>query len=157
MYPTTHGHTGVIITTASVMTCGVLVGLPLGLALSFVSHFLWDYVGEYAYKNWIKQQAYSVLIFILCLGFLYTKGEYLFVVTYVFGYLAGNSPDIIDKKIWIKPARPLKKRFSCHNGDSFLSIGKWKLGIMKYPITKTQNRIIQLIFTVAIVILTIII
>jgi len=160
MYPTTHGHTGATITTISVATLGIEKGLPIGLAGAFISHFLLDYLQEYNYgslKALIKAQIYSLIVFIACLIALYISKEYIYVVTFILGYLTGNAPDIIDKKIGhLKHAKPKEKRLSCHNGNSrFFRIGSFKLGyptLIKFD--KTDQMQMQFAMTVLIIIVT---
>lgn len=159
MFWSTHGHTGAIITTSSVMALGV-VGLPIGLGLSFVSHFLLDYIQEYNFgsmKAIVKQQIPSMIVFLACLSALLYFGKYLYFSTFILGYLAGNLPDFIDKAIkGIKKARPPKKRFSCHNGDSFLSVGNFKLGYpTKLQLDKTEQNQITFVFTILILVFTV--
>ena len=163
MYITTHGHTGAVLTATSVATLGIPLGLPVGLGAAFISHFFLDYIQEYPYDDFgkngygklFKIQLPSFLVFGICLLWLYSSHDYVYMIAYILGYLAGNLPDFIDKKWLWHSARPPKKRFSCHNGNGIFKIGNFKLG---YPtlinVTKAQNLTIQLVMTILIVVTT---
>jgi len=169
MYANEHGVVGSSLLLSSILLSqrlfpenivSLILFFIVGSILSFLSHFPVDYLNEYHYKNkggWAKAQAYSYVIFFVCMSYLFFKGFILYSITMTAGYFLANMPDFIDKSIkGIKKARDPKDRFSSHNGESrILRFGKIKVG---YPtlisFNKKQQTIAQIIATTIIVLTT---
>lgn len=132
MYSSVHGVTGAIIMVASpnpiVGACG-----------AFISHFLWDYVGESSIGD-TKES--SIIEGSLLFAFLLSSGVSGLMFPAVIGWVMGNIPDLIDKpNDWF---RGKKQWFSCHNGRGLFRLSiKGKTYKLGYPvairITKDQT------------------
>jgi len=107
----------------------------VGAGLAFVSHFLWDYVGEASIGN-TKQS--SLIEGSLLLAFLCSLGALGSPLVAFLGWVIGNLPDLIDKPLdWIFKR---KQWFSCHNGKGLFQYKGWKLGYpVKFKLTKEQT------------------
>lgn len=119
MWLSVHGPTGAAITLA--------IGDPVvgGLG-AFISHFLWDYVGESSLKDRFTAGIIEASCFGLFLVGAMLSGSFWLAS---FGYIMGCLPDLIDKPrkiIWGK-----ESWFSCHNGPGLFSYKGYKLG---YPV-----------------------
>ena len=119
MWFSVHGTTGAAITLAT----GDYI---LGGSVAFVSHFVWDYVGE----SGLKDQFHATIIEATAFA-MFLVGAYLFGNFWLasFGYIMGCMPDLIDK-----PRRLIfgkKEWFSCHNGEGLFQYKGKKLG---YPV-----------------------
>ena len=119
MWFSVHGTTGAAITLAT----GDYI---LGGSVAFVSHFVWDYVGE----SGLKDQFHAAIIEATAFA-MFIVGAYLFGNFWLasFGYVMGCMPDLIDK-----PRRLIfgkKEWFSCHNGEGLFQYKGKKLG---YPV-----------------------
>ena len=111
----------------------------IGAGAAFISHFLWDYVGESSIGDTKKS---SIIEGSLLIAFLFGAGVSGLMFPAVIGWIMGNLPDLIDKpNRWF---RGKKEWFSCHNGRGFLMLRlgekTYRLG---YPvavrITKDQT------------------
>jgi hypothetical protein len=119
MWFSVHGTTGAAITLAT----GDYI---LGGSVAFVSHFVWDYVGE----SGLKDQFHATIIEATAFA-MFLVGAYLFGNFWLasFGYVMGCMPDLIDK-----PRRLIfgkKEWLSCHNGEGLFQYKGKKLG---YPV-----------------------
>lgn len=91
MLPTPHAATGAAIVVAG-STFGP-VGLVVGTALAFFSHWPLDLLGERPYKGWMVVEGIA-LLFLLAIGYV---GGFLLPVA--IGMVAGLGMDLIDKKL----------------------------------------------------------
>ena len=132
MWFSVHGTTGAAITLAT----GDYV---LGGLVAFVSHFVWDYVGE----SGLKDRFHALTIEATCFA-MFLVGAYLFGNFWLasFGYVMGCMPDLIDK-----PRRLIfgkKEWFSCHNGVGLFQYKGKKLGYpVKYPLDDLQTALLN--------------
>ena len=128
MYSSVHGVSGAIIMTA----CPDPV---IGAGLAFISHFLWDYVGESSIGNTRKSATIEgALLLAFLISLIYVGSPLLAFL----GWVLGNLPDIIDKPLrWIY-GHP--EWFSCHNGKGLFQYKGRKLGYpVKISLTKEQT------------------
>ena len=119
MWFSVHGTTGAAITLAT----GDYV---LGGSVAFVSHFVWDYVGESGLKDKFHATIIEATAFAMFLVGAYLFGNFWLAS---FGYIMGCMPDLIDK-----PRRLIfgkKEWFSCHNGPGLF---QWKGKKLGYPV-----------------------
>lgn len=119
MWFSVHGTTGAAITLAT----GDYI---LGGSIAFVSHFIWDYVGESGLKDKFHATIIEATAFAMFLVGAYLFGDFWLAS---FGYIMGCMPDLIDK-----PRRLIfgkKEWFSCHNGPGLFQWNGKKLG---YPV-----------------------
>ena len=128
MYTSFHAATGGAIAYAT--------GDPvIGSLGAFLSHFLFDYIGEAGYGSLKRTIAIEIPLWIvLGLSAYMLDGGGLFLL----GAFMGNLPDFIDK-----PRRIIfgkKEWFSCHNGSGLFSCGSWKFGYPVFiPLTKQET------------------
>lgn len=130
---------------------------PIGAAAAFISHFVWDYVGEKSIGS-TKQSATieGALLLVFLVGALLAGNFWLSLL----GWVLGNLPDLIDKPLdwWYDK----KQWFSCHNGEGLFKIrvkgNTYKLGYpVKIALTKVQtlwfnigSTIVWLLFCIAV-------
>ena len=132
MWFSVHGTTGAAITLAT----GDYI---LGGSVAFVSHFVWDYVGE----SGLKDRFHAVIIEATCFA-MFLVGAYLTGQFWLasFGYIMGCMPDLIDK-----PRRLIfgkREWFSCHNGPGLFQWKGKKLGYpVKYPLDDIQTAVLN--------------
>lgn len=132
MWFSVHGTTGAAITLAT----GDYI---LGGSVAFISHFVWDYVGE----SGLKDQFHATVIEATAFA-MFLVGAYLFGNFWLasFGYIMGCMPDLIDK-----PRRIIfgkKEWFSCHNGPGLFQYKGKKLGYpVKYPLNDEQTALLN--------------
>jgi|GEM_PF-4084601 len=137
MYSSVHGVTGALIIAAS-------PNPVVGVGLAFISHFVWDYVGESSIGSTRKSAIIEgTLLIAFIIGAFSTQAPLL----YLLGWVIGNLPDLIDKPLRILLGR--KEWFSCHNGDGLF---QWKGRKLGYPvqisITKEQTLLFNLYSTI---------
>ena len=98
---------------------------------AFVSHFVFDYIGEAGYGSNKRTAVFEIpmLIVFALSAFLFDN----FWLIMIGGFLA-NLPDVIDKprKIFLGK----ESWFSCHNGEGLFKYKSFKLG---YPILVKLN------------------
>jgi hypothetical protein len=124
MWFSVHGTTGAAITLAT----GDYI---LGGSVAFVSHFVWDYLGESGLKDKFHATIIEATAFAMFLVGAYLFGNFWLAS---FGYIMGCLPDLIDK-----PRRLIfgkKEWFSCHNGPGLFQYKGKKLG---YPVRYSLN------------------
>jgi len=171
MYANAYTVSGSIITTKAVLISQELfpnspflwvIGGLIGLFLSFISHFLLDYINEYQYKDnreMLKYQKPTLLIFMGLVLFLLLSNHILYFFTFSLGTLAAMFPDLRDHAIPFtnkKELTPSSRKFSCHGGgEQFLTIGKWHFGIPTIiNLTKKQQTFVQYAMTIILIIFT---
>ena len=127
MYSSTHGTTG-----AAIM---IIAPNPIGAITAFLSHFIWDYVGEASIGNRKKT---IVIEGSLLLAFLIASALSGNFWLAAIGWIMSNLPDLIDKPMnWFLGK---KQWFSCHNGIGLFQYKGRKLGWpVKYKLTKKQT------------------
>jgi hypothetical protein len=137
MYSSVHGVTGALIMAASPDPI-------LGAGLAFISHFVWDYVGESGIGSVKKSAAIEgALLLAFIIGAFFTEAPWL----YLLGWAMGNLPDLIDKPLAMLLGR--KQWFSCHNGKGLFQWKGKKLGYpVKIPITVEQTLLFNLFSTI---------
>lgn len=119
MYSSVHGVTGAIIMIAAPNPI-------IGAGAAFISHFLWDYVGESSIGDTKKSATIEGALLLAFLIGAYAADVLLLATL---GWVFGNLPDLIDK-----PRRIIfgkKEWFSCHNGAGLFQYKGRKLG---YPV-----------------------
>jgi len=137
MYSSVHGVTGALIMAASPDPI-------LGAGLAFISHFVWDYVGESGIGSVKKSAAIEgALLLAFIIGAFFTEAPWL----YLLAWAMGNLPDLIDKPLAMLLGR--KQWFSCHNGKGLFQWKGKKLGYpVKIPITVEQTLLFNLFSTI---------
>ena len=127
MYSSVHGTTG-----AAIM---VIAPNPIGAAAAFVSHFIWDYIGERSIGNTLKSSIIEGSLLLIFLIASALSGNFWLALT---GWIMANLPDLIDKPMkWFFGK---KSWFSCHNGPGLFQYKGCKLGWpVKYKLTKNQT------------------
>jgi hypothetical protein len=127
MYSSVHGTTG-----AAIM---IIAPNPIGAAAAFVSHFIWDYVGESSIGNTKKSSIIEGSLLLIFLIASALSGNFWLALI---GWIMGNLPDLIDKPMnWFLGK---KQWFSCHNGVGLFQYKGRKLGWpIKYKLTKNQT------------------
>lgn len=137
MYSSVHGVTGGLIMAVSPNPI-------VGGITAFISHFIWDYVGESSIGDTKKSSLIEGTLLALYLAGAFITGEFLLLTI---GWVMANLPDLIDKpNSWF---RGKDSWFSCHNGKGLFSYKGKKLGYpVKIRITKEQTLIANIGFTV---------
>lgn len=112
----------------------------VGAVGAFLSHFLFDYIGEAGYGSNKRTAAFEIPLLVAFAISALTWGNFWLVM--IGGFLA-NLPDVIDKPRRIIFGKP--EWFSCHNGVGLFQYKGIKLG---YPVqirlTKRQTEIINI-------------
>lgn len=141
MYANVHGVVGALIAaTTYSLTGDSSLGLALGLALAFGSHFILDMLGEYGYslKKILFTELYSLLLFFLCIY----KSDLFWVFS--FGFVAGNGMDLLDKKFYLAMLMPDKfeNTWMFHREDQ-----------VRYAFNNTQTMIAMFICNIVMILI----
>ncbi len=125
MYSHVHGVIGAVTYTTTYAVTGSHIAAS---SLSFVTHFLADYLGETGYgtDKFFLQLELSHLLAFGVLGFL--SGHFWL---YFLGWFWGNLPDLIDKRLFYFHKKGQVSYFSCHNHPGW-KIGKHRIGIFSF-------------------------
>lgn len=154
MYSNVHGVSGAIIYSS----CPNKI---IGGILAFLSHFLLDYIGESGYGSkkieFLIEGVFLLIFLIIAIFSKDTSG-------YFIGWILGNFPDLIDKRLFLN--RNCKQYFSCHGFDGWkigknkfgiFSFNDWKLGLpIKIKLNKKETFKIGVLFTVLFIVLFIV-
>ena len=112
----------------------------LGAVGAFVSHFVFDYIGEAGYGSNKRTAAFEIpMLLVFSLSALLFGDFWLIMIG---GFLA-NLPDVIDKprKIFLGK----ESWFSCHNGEGSFRYKDFKLGYpVQIKLNKKQTEVINI-------------
>ena len=145
-----HTAVGIHISTASHKSTN---NLPLAICLGFIggliSHLLFDKIQESNYGGFKKMRNWQevfMLIYLLCGGYLVMQSEYVQAGLYLLGFLSGNLPDITDTNFYTTyfNSGKNKQKWFCHKNG----YASW------YGLSVKQDKIINIILAVSIIILT---
>ena len=104
----------------------------LGAVGAFVSHFIFDYIGEAGYGSNKRTAVFEIpMLLVFSLSALFFGNFWLVMIG---GFLA-NLPDVIDKPRKIFFGK--ESWFSCHNGAGLFQYKGFKLG---YPVQVQLSR-----------------
>lgn len=137
MWFSVHGTTGAAITLAT----GDYI---LGGSIAFVSHFVWDYIGESGLKDKFHAASIEATCFAMFLVGAYLTGQFWLAS---FGYIMGCMPDLIDKPRDLIFGK--KQWFSCHNGPGLFQWKGKKLGYpVKYSLDDLQTALLNYVVSI---------